>query len=122
MSSADTLAVLNSLAKRKVSKRERSTRSKQFISTCVRRTGNKATEATETKYVEKVKPRKSDADIVRTKNAVVLRAADKLITQKCKDLHRDVIELLSARKEHRKPKMSRKKKPKLTYFDFEDRE
>ncbi|KAJ2601093.1 hypothetical protein EV177_007035, partial [Coemansia sp. RSA 1804] len=42
MSSAETLAVLSRVSKSKVSKRERKTRAKEFIGTCVRRGSNKA--------------------------------------------------------------------------------
>ncbi|KAJ1666621.1 hypothetical protein IW140_002620 [Coemansia sp. RSA 1813] len=122
MSSAETLAVLNNLSKRKVSRRERKSRSKQFASTCVRRSGKSNTNDSSKSRVTieeepRAKKQKSNAEITRERNIVALHAADKLISKKCKDLQKDVIELLRAQKEQRKPKI---RKPKLTYFDFED--
>ncbi|KAJ2654563.1 hypothetical protein IWW48_006021 [Coemansia sp. RSA 1200] len=128
MSSAETLAVLSRVSKSKVSKRERKTRAKEFIGTCVRRGSSKASsekiQKTEEKKNMKAADRLRDAkhrpdgdEATRERNIVALRAADKLVSKKSKDLHRDVIELLRAQKEHRPPKL---KKQRLTYFDFED--
>ncbi|KAJ1800921.1 hypothetical protein LPJ59_000711 [Coemansia sp. RSA 2399] len=127
MSSAETLAVLSNLSKRKISKRERKSRSKQFASTCVRRSSGSSSsnansnksQARVTMEEEEKQPRakKSDADVNRERNIVALHAADKLISKKCKDMHKDIIELLRAQKEQRQPKI---RKPKLSYFDFED--
>ncbi|KAJ2555095.1 hypothetical protein EV175_002368 [Coemansia sp. RSA 1933] len=127
MSSAETLAVLNNLSKRKVSKRERKNRSKQFASTCVRRSSSKnnsttkgsasTANQTEDRPHRRTKNHRKLDDETRERNIVALHAADKLISKKCKDLHRDVIELLRAQKEQRPPKI---RKPKLSYFDFEE--
>ncbi|KAJ2399029.1 hypothetical protein GGI23_002895 [Coemansia sp. RSA 2559] len=125
MSSAETLAVLNNLSKRKVSKRERKSRSKQFASTCMRRSSTSSSNVNSKKSQARVtieeekqpRAKKSDADVNRERNIVALHAADKLISKKCKDLHKDVLELLRAQKEQRQPKI---RKPKLSYFDFED--
>ncbi|KAJ2697638.1 hypothetical protein H4R19_005650, partial [Coemansia spiralis] len=61
---------------------------------------------------------KAPPQTLRDRNAATMRAADRLVTGRCQELHRDVLELLRARQERRQPKLKRKQR--LSFFDFED--
>lgn len=117
----DPIQVLNSLRKRKPSKRVRRERSKQNVDAFIRR---QTTTTSKTKPAEAVDHGRilKNGSIAKPndKNAVALRAADKLISDKCKKLHKDILEMIDAQKEHRKPKIKRNQN--LSYFDFEDDE
>ncbi|KAJ1669009.1 hypothetical protein GGF38_002585 [Coemansia sp. RSA 25] len=126
MSDTNTLQALSTLLKRKPSKRERKERARQNIGAFIRRSSattatTTPTSATAVKLaaVDDGRVAKTEAETTRReKNASALRAADKLVSDKSKRLHRDILELMRAQQEHRNPKF--KRRTKLTYFDFED--
>ncbi|KAJ2752891.1 hypothetical protein IWQ56_006678 [Coemansia nantahalensis] len=135
MTVSETLRVLDTLSKRRLSKRERALRARQNLDAFVRgpagspqpekplrqekqrpgkqRPAKQRPAKGAAGKVEKVTPQ-----MLRDRNAATLRAADRLVTARCQDLHRDVLELLRARKERRQPKLKRKQQ--RSYFDFED--
>ncbi|KAJ2080597.1 hypothetical protein H4R24_002960 [Coemansia sp. RSA 988] len=128
MSSAETLDVLRNLTRHRTPKRVRKERARKNLDAFIRKptadgsqpnstTTAKASDAPQSK-TKKGRVLKTDAQRKLDRNAATLRAADRLITQKCQDLHRDVLELLRAKEERRQPKLKRKQK--LTFFDFED--
>ncbi|KAJ1813698.1 hypothetical protein LPJ56_005082 [Coemansia sp. RSA 2599] len=138
MSSLEAIQTLNQLMKRTPSKRTRKERSKQNIDSFIRRTTTKAAAAaagtdraaaSATTRVTKAQHKKpedtadkkplSEAELRRRRNAKTLQAANKLMSQKSKELEQEVVELLAAQRERRMPKR-KAKKAKLPFFDFED--
>ncbi|KAJ2003068.1 hypothetical protein GGI04_003012 [Coemansia thaxteri] len=123
MSGANILQTLDSLLKRRPSKRERKERAKQDVGFFIRRSSgsSKAKDvecAVSTGSVDSGRVKKAESETRREKNAATLRAADKLVTDRSKRLHGEILELMRAQKEHRNPRL--KRKTKLSYFDFED--
>ncbi|KAJ2162091.1 hypothetical protein GGF46_000966 [Coemansia sp. RSA 552] len=127
--SAQTLSVLDSLARSRPSKRVRKERARQAAASFVRSPHSRPAAALKNTQVKKTQAKKTQAkktqakktqESRRDRNAGTLRAADRLVTKRCKALHQDVLELLQAQEEQRRPKL-RKRKHKLTFFDFEDR-
>ncbi|KAJ1806681.1 hypothetical protein LPJ75_004990, partial [Coemansia sp. RSA 2598] len=133
------IQTLNQLMKRTPSKRTRKERSKQNIDSFIRRTTTKAATAaaagtdraaaSATTRVTKAQHKKpedtadkkplSEAELRLRRNAKTLQAANKLMSQKSKELELEVVELLAAQRERRMPKR-KAKKAKLPFFDFED--
>ncbi|KAJ2891674.1 hypothetical protein GGI21_005795 [Coemansia aciculifera] len=125
MSDTTTLQALSTLLKRKPSKRERKERARQNIGAFIRRSSTGASgpapaaTAKPATVVDSGRVTKTEVETSRReKNASALRAADKLVSDRSKKLHSDILELMRAQQEHRNPKL--KRKTKLTYFDFED--
>ncbi|KAJ2740228.1 hypothetical protein GGI20_005917 [Coemansia sp. BCRC 34301] len=129
MSDTNALQALSTLLKRKPSRRERKERARQNVGAFIRRSSAAAAATTKTAPVLTTTAKsaavgsgrvaKTEAEATRReKNASALRAADKLVSDKSKRLHRDILELMQAQQEHRSPKL--KRRTKLTYFDFED--
>ncbi|KAJ2120322.1 hypothetical protein IWW56_000929 [Coemansia sp. RSA 2131] len=121
MSSLEALEVLNSLTKRKTSKRVRKERSKQLLETLVRKP-QEATKQVTKKQRSKAQPKAkmTETEMRRSRNAATMRAADRMVSKKSQDLHKEILELMRAQKEQRRPRL--KQKHKLTYFDFEDKD
>ncbi|PIA16842.1 hypothetical protein COEREDRAFT_86608 [Coemansia reversa NRRL 1564] len=122
MSSAETLDVLRNLTRHRTSKRIRKERARKNLDAFIRKPGvsepqPKASDVPQSK-AKAGRVLKTDAQRKLDRNAATLRAADRMITQKCKDLHRDVLELVRAKEERRQPKLKRKQR--LTFFDFQD--
>ncbi|KAJ1727374.1 hypothetical protein LPJ61_004604 [Coemansia biformis] len=132
---SETLQVLDALSKRRLSKRERKERARTNLDAFIRKPGQPAQPAQPLQQVRQKeiplknrrqlkakastgKAGKLDTQALREKNAATMRAADRLVTARCQDLHRSILELMRARKERRQPKLKQKKR--LTYFDFED--
>ncbi|KAJ1725706.1 hypothetical protein LPJ53_000185 [Coemansia erecta] len=124
MSSLESLATLNQLMKRVPSKRVRRERNQQNIGAFIRRASGKPGKQTagvsKTPADEQKRPRVTEAESRAKRNAETLRAAGRLQTKKSREIQEEVLELMRAQKEHRKPKM--KQKQKLSFYDFEDDE
>ncbi|KAJ2800020.1 hypothetical protein H4R20_004218 [Coemansia guatemalensis] len=129
MSSVETLDVLRNLTRHRTSKKVRKERARKNLDAFIRKPGanesqpNSTIKAKASKAPQRSKAKigrvvKSDTQLKLDRNAATLRAADRLVTTKCQDLHRDVLELMRAKEERRQPKLKRKKK--LTFFDFKD--
>ncbi|KAJ1645518.1 hypothetical protein LPJ64_002909 [Coemansia asiatica] len=138
MSSLEAIQALNQLMKRAPSKRTRKERSKQNIDSFIRRTTTKKTTTANsekalpsaTKRVNKPRYAKSkdaegdkkplsEAERRLRHNARTLQATNRLVTKKSKELEQEVVELLNAQRENRRPKRKAKKE-KMPFFDFED--
>ncbi|KAJ2780397.1 hypothetical protein H4R18_003478 [Coemansia javaensis] len=127
MSSAESLRVLGALSRHRATRRERAAQAKRNVDALIRRPAkaeaqqDHSSKAEEEEPKEEEDPRAREQQRRRERNAATLRAADRLATQRSKNLHRDIIELLRAQKERRRPRL-KKKKQRLTFFDFEDAE
>ncbi|KAJ2355460.1 hypothetical protein IWW50_003359 [Coemansia erecta] len=120
MSSLETLEVLNSLTKRKTSKRQRKERAKQTLESLIRKPNQPKKQVTKTQPKALPKVEISETEMRRKRNAATMRAADRMVSKKSQDLHKEILELMRAQKEQRRPRI--KQKHKLSYFDFEDRD
>ncbi|KAJ2393325.1 hypothetical protein GGI05_002452 [Coemansia sp. RSA 2603] len=121
MSSLESLETLNQLMKRAPSKRIRRERNKQNIGKFIRRTSGKAGKQTALApqpSAEKPAAPMTEKEARMKRNAETLRAAGKLQTRKSREMREEVLELMRAQKEHRKPNI--KQKHKLSFYDFED--
>ncbi|KAJ2497707.1 hypothetical protein GGH96_004890 [Coemansia sp. RSA 1972] len=120
MSSLESLQVLNSLTKRKTSKRVRKERSKQLLDTLVRKPQEPTKQVTKKQRPKAQKVKMTETEMRRSRNAATMRAADRMVSKKSQDLHKEILEMMRAQKEQRRPRL--KQKHKLTYFDFEDKD
>ncbi|KAJ2392489.1 hypothetical protein H4S02_000769 [Coemansia sp. RSA 2611] len=119
MSSLETLDVLRSLTKRTTSKRERKERAKKTFQSLVRKPDQPKKQIAKVQpepQVTKAEPKKAEAELRRSRNAATMRAADRMVSDKCHELHKEIIELMRAQKERRRPRI--KRKHKLSYIDF----
>ncbi|KAJ1753934.1 hypothetical protein LPJ77_003835 [Coemansia sp. RSA 2523] len=119
MSSLESLQVLNTLTKRKTSKRVRKERSKQMLDTLVRKP-QEPTKVAKKQRPKAQKAKMTETEMRRSRNAATMRAADRMVSKKSQDLHKEVLEMMRAQKEQRRPRI--KQKHKLTYLDFEDKD
>ncbi|KAJ2776141.1 hypothetical protein GGI15_004939 [Coemansia interrupta] len=124
MSSLESLATLNQLMKRAPSKRVRRERNQQNIGLFIRRVSDKSgkqpARVAKTSAATPEKPRMTEKEARAKKNAATLHAAGRLQTKKSMEIQEQVLELMRAQKEHRKPNIQ--KKHKLSFYDFEDYE